>query len=90
MTIDDRLARRALFVLIAAQAVIFASLCAIKYHFLLYDDIDLAIFTQALANLLRGSLETPLRGMSWLGITRRSTSSCWRRCSRCSARRSRS
>ena len=67
MTLDDRLARRALFVLIAAQAVIFASLCAIKYHFLLYDDIDLAIFTQALANLLRGSLETPLRGMSWLG-----------------------
>jgi uncharacterized membrane protein len=67
VTVDDRLAKRALTVLIGVQLVTFVTVCAVKYRFLLYDDIDLALFTQALANLLRGSLDTPLRGMSWLG-----------------------
>jgi uncharacterized membrane protein len=67
MILDDRRAKRALAVLIGLQCLIFVTVCTVKYRCLLYDDIDLALFTQALANLLRGSLATPLRGMSWLG-----------------------
>jgi uncharacterized membrane protein len=67
MILDDRRAKRALAVLIGLQGLIFVTVCTVKYRCLLYDDIDLALFTQALANLLRGSLATPLRGMSWLG-----------------------
>jgi hypothetical protein len=64
---DERRTRLALAALVVAYAAIHFGTCVVKYRAFLYDDIDLAIFTQALANLMRGSLGCSIRGMSWLG-----------------------
>jgi uncharacterized membrane protein len=63
------LGRDALFLalLIAAFVAAFGLACWTKWRFLLYDDIDLAIFTQALANLPGGTLLSSIRGMAWPG-----------------------
>jgi uncharacterized membrane protein len=39
----------------------------LKYQCYLYDDIDLALFAQALDRCLHGSTFVSVRGMSWLG-----------------------
>jgi uncharacterized membrane protein len=57
----------ALLAMVALYTAIYSAACVIKYRAFLYDDIDLAIFTQALANLMRGSLGCSIRGASWLG-----------------------
>jgi len=53
--------------LVLVSAVFGSALCVARYRAMLYQDIDLAIFTQALANLLHGSLASSIRGASWLG-----------------------
>ncbi len=53
--------------LAAAHAALFATLCAIKYHFFLYTDFDLAIFAQGTGGILRGAPVSSIRGMSLLG-----------------------
>ena len=52
---------------IAAFTAVTFALCWIKYRWYLYDDIDLAVFVQALARGLEGSTFGSIRGMSWLG-----------------------
>lgn len=64
---DHRGARLALLLLVIGYAAFQSVGCWIKYNAFLYDDIDLAIFTQALANLMHGSLASSIRGGSWLG-----------------------
>jgi uncharacterized membrane protein len=54
-------------VLIAASTALYSTLCLIKLRYYLYGDFDLAIFTQAADRLLRGSLESSVRGLNWLG-----------------------
>ena len=58
---------RLLWALVALATLIFAATGWWKYRNFLYDDIDLAIFTQALSRLLDGSLWTSIRGMAWPG-----------------------
>jgi len=52
---------------IAAYALVYLIVCAIKYRDYLYKDFDLAIFVQATDRLLHGSTFSSIRGMSWLG-----------------------
>jgi uncharacterized membrane protein len=59
--------RAALWALIALYAAIYSAASIWKYQHYLYDDIDLAIFAQAEAQLMRGSLFSSIRGMAWLG-----------------------
>jgi uncharacterized membrane protein len=58
---------RLLWALVALQVLILSAAGAWKFRYFLYDDIDLAIFTQALSQLLHGSLWTSIRGMAWPG-----------------------
>lgn len=53
--------------LAAAFALILGGLSLLKYRFYLYNDIDLAMFVQALERCLHGSTFVSIRGMSWLG-----------------------
>src|SRR5881275_265104 len=57
--------------IIAALIVAFAAVaiagCAIKWRYYLYIGGDLAIFTQALAGLMRGTMFGSIRDMNWLG-----------------------
>ncbi len=59
--------RLALAALIAAYAITFSILCWIRWRYYLYTDFDLAIFSQAIDGLLRGTLFSSIRGMAWLG-----------------------
>ncbi|MGH3054251.1 MAG: DUF2079 domain-containing protein, partial [Gaiellaceae bacterium] len=63
----ERAAPVVLSLLMLVHAAIYAAVCAIKYHWFLYDDIDLAMFTHLTAGLLRGSLASSIGGMSGLG-----------------------
>jgi len=56
-----------LVTMILLHAVSFTWLCGLKYRSYLYLDIDLPMFTQAVAGILRGSLYSSIRGMNWLG-----------------------
>lgn len=58
---------RLLWALVALAALIFTATGWLKYRHFLYDDIDLAIFTQALARMLDGSLWVSIRSMAWPG-----------------------
>src|SRR5438105_594309 len=53
--------------LIAVFAAAAIAGCAIKWRHYLYIGGDLAIFTQALAGLMRGSMFGSIRDMNWLG-----------------------
>ena len=53
--------------MIAAYALLFGVISIIKYRYYLYNDIDLALFAQALDRLLHGSMFSSIRGMNWLG-----------------------
>ena len=53
--------------LAALYTAVFSSASILKYRDYLYDDFDLAIFVQALSGILRGTLFSSIRGMSWLG-----------------------
>jgi uncharacterized membrane protein len=53
--------------MVALYAAVYSVACVLKYRALLYDDVDLAIFTEALFNLMHGSLTSSIRGASWLG-----------------------
>lgn len=50
-----------------AFSTLWFALAWIKYRYYLYTDFDLAIFTQAVSGLLRGSLDCSIRGTPWLG-----------------------
>jgi len=56
-----------LAVMMAAWATVFSYHAWLKYCYYLYSDIDLAIFVQAVAGILRGSCFNSIRGMNWLG-----------------------
>jgi len=53
--------------LVALYVGTFFSVCLVKYRYYLYRDFDMAIFTQATDQILRGSLYSSIRGMNWLG-----------------------
>jgi len=53
--------------LAAVVAAGYLTMGIVKYRAFLYDDFDLALFHQALLQLLRGSFYTSIRGMAWLG-----------------------
>lgn len=53
--------------LVLAYALAYSWVCVTKYRYFLYDDFDLAIFTQATAGILHGSFFSSIRGMNWLG-----------------------
>ncbi len=59
--------RQLVGLLAAAYAVFYGSLCGIKFRHYLYTDFDLAIFSQAVDGLLRGTMHSSIRGMNWLG-----------------------
>ena len=50
-----------------AHAAAYSVICGIKLAHGLYDDIDLAIFTQAVDGVLRGTVFSSIRGMAWPG-----------------------
>jgi uncharacterized membrane protein len=50
-----------------AMLVALGAIEVTKYRYYLYDDFDLALFHQAVLQLLRGSLFTSIRGMAWPG-----------------------
>lgn len=50
-----------------AYAVTYSVISTIKLRYGLYDDIDLAIFTQAVDGVLRGTVYGSIRGMAWPG-----------------------
>jgi uncharacterized membrane protein len=50
-----------------AYALVYGVITSIKFRFYLYSDFDLAIFTQATDQALRGKLFISIRGMNWLG-----------------------
>lgn len=53
--------------MIAAYAIVYSIVCGIRYRHYLYTDFDLAIFAQATDGILRGTLDSSIRGMPWLG-----------------------
>ncbi len=53
--------------LIAAYALVYGVIVSFKFRYYLYSDFDLAIFTQATDQALRGTLYNSIRGMNWLG-----------------------
>ena len=53
--------------IVAVAATALGALAVVKHRFYLYDDIDLAMFVQALERVLHGSTFVSIRGMSWLG-----------------------
>jgi uncharacterized membrane protein len=53
--------------LAAAYALVYGAICLVKHRYYLYDDFDLAIFTQAVDAILRGAHFVSIRGMSFLG-----------------------
>lgn len=57
----------ALVAMMTLSAVATTLLCALKYRHYLYLDIDLPMFTQAVAGIARGTLVSSIRGMNWLG-----------------------
>jgi uncharacterized membrane protein len=57
----------AVVLMIVAHAALYSAIGAIKLAHALYDDFDLAIFSQAVDRLLAGSLFSSIRGMRWLG-----------------------
>lgn len=59
--------RLLLWALVALAALTFFATGWLKYRHFLYDDIDLAIFTQAVSQILDGSLWVSIRGMAWPG-----------------------
>ena len=59
--------RAILIALMSLDVLVTLSVAFHKYRYFLYDDIDLAIFTQATAGILRGSMFSSIRGMAWLG-----------------------
>jgi uncharacterized membrane protein len=63
----SRGARITLAALVIAHAAFFSVIGILRLRSLLFGDIDLAIFTQALHSLLHGSLASSIRGASWLG-----------------------
>jgi uncharacterized membrane protein len=50
-----------------AWALLIGGVCVQKYRFFLYADFDLAIFAQALEQLMHGRGFVSIRGMNWLG-----------------------
>ncbi len=66
-SVPDSRARLAVFALMAAYAALYGTICVVKHHYYLYDDFDLAIFTQAVDQMLRGSFFVSIRGMNWMG-----------------------
>ena len=54
-------------ILMALYTVILGATCHIKYHHFGYDDFDVAIHTQSLAAILRGSSESSILGIPFLG-----------------------
>jgi uncharacterized membrane protein len=52
---------------VAGFAASLGGLSLLKYRYYLYNDIDLAMFVQALERCLHGSTFVSIRGMSWLG-----------------------
>ena len=66
----DRPSRRAILglaSLTAAYAMVYGTIVSVKFRYYLYSDFDLAIFTQATDQALRGTLFNSIRGMNWLG-----------------------
>ena len=63
----DRHGSRIVLALIVLHAILFSVIAAGKLRHYLYTDFDLAIFSHATAQLLRGSLFESIGGMSWLG-----------------------
>lgn len=53
--------------LTTAYVAVFGVIAAVKFHYYLYADFDLAIFAQATDQALRGNLYSSIRGMYWLG-----------------------
>jgi len=49
-----------------AYAAVFTAVSVVKYRYYLYTDFDLAIFAQAMAQMLHGSFFNSIRGMNWL------------------------
>ena len=57
--------------MLAAMMALYVALFSwhvwLKYRYYLYSDIDCAMFVQAVEAILRGSLFSSIRGMTWLG-----------------------
>jgi uncharacterized membrane protein len=53
--------------MMAAYALVYGVIALVKFRYYLYTDFDLAIFTQATDQALRGTLFNSIRGMPWLG-----------------------
>jgi len=63
----DRHAPLLVWGLVALYVAVYFSVCVTKFRYYLYTDFDLALFTQAAHQILRGSLDNSIRGMNWLG-----------------------
>ncbi len=55
------------WVMMGLYSAVFITFCLIKYAYFLYNDFDLAIFSQAAHTTIRGSLYNSILGMNYLG-----------------------
>jgi len=56
-----------LLAIMALYFLVYGFLSTLKFRYYLYHDFDFAIFVQATAQVLHGSLFSSIRGMNWLG-----------------------
>jgi uncharacterized membrane protein len=63
----ERHALPVVWALVALHVVLYGALGVVRYRAFRYVDFDLAIFSHALDQLLRGSLYESIGGMNWLG-----------------------
>ena len=54
-------------VLMGLYSTVFITICAIKYYYFLYNDQDLATYSQAAHQFLRGNMHSSVLGMHHLG-----------------------
>ncbi|HUU43611.1 MAG TPA: DUF2079 domain-containing protein, partial [Planctomycetota bacterium] len=63
----DRHGTLVVWVLMGVYALVFSAMSLVKYSWFLYNDFDLAIFSQAAWTTMRGSMHSSILGLNYLG-----------------------
>lgn len=63
----DRRGTLVVCVMMALYSAVFITICLIKYAYFLYNDFDMAVYSQAAFLTIRGSLHSSILGLNFLG-----------------------
>ncbi|MBF0503490.1 MAG: DUF2079 domain-containing protein [Candidatus Omnitrophica bacterium] len=63
----EKMAQVCLFGMFLAYVILFFSWCALKFHYFVYNDFDLAIHDQIIWNILHGRIFNSILGIDFLG-----------------------